>query len=204
MGLLLGSPALQAAVTGSGILVGKDDVTITWPRVFVSGDQWGVTLDGTLMTETFATTSNAMLDAIVADFVAITGSVAAARVMTYFPRPRITVYGLIPGHELLFTLPTGTADLQAPSTVIEHSGVREIGLVVANALDLLTAVIVDDTSTANYTYVGRALAGTSSSAYGWSIQRINTTSATAPVIEWAAGTTDNIHLWSARTSLSYS
>jgi len=152
MSLLVGTPNIQSAITGSGIYYNVDTVIITFPRTFVTGDSFGYTLDGTLTTETFATTSDAMLDALVADFVAITGSVAAARVEKYSNPPRIVITGSQIGHEIAFTLPTGTTDLKN-STTVKHAGVQEYGLLITNPFDLLSYVIADS-ATAGTVYVG--------------------------------------------------
>lgn len=202
MALIQGAHNINSAVTGSGIFVGTDTLIITFPREFVSGDTIGWTIDGTLITTTFATTSNAMLDAILADFVAITGSVSGGKVITYSTNPRIEVQGVQEGHEIVFTLPTGTTDL-ANSTLIQHSGVRELALLVANPTDVLKAIrVAVDSGTATLEYVGTAAAGSLNAEAVWSIQRINTASGT--VVEWADGNTSNDNIWSNRESLSYS
>lgn len=201
MSLLLGAHNINSAVTGSGIYVGTDGVVITFPREFVAGDSWGATVDGTLITTTFATTNEAMLDAILADFVAISGSVAGGKVLSYNDNPRIWVQGLLQGHELVFTLPTGTTDLKI-STNITHSGVRELALLVANPFDVYPTTIIDS-NTAGTVYTCYALAGSSASAPVWAIKKV-VTAANVATTTWADGNTNNDNIAANRGSLTYS
>lgn len=201
MALLLGAHNINSAVTGSGIYVGTDGLIITFPREFAAGDSWGYTVDGTLITTTFATTSDAMLDAILADFVAITGSVVGGKVLNYNDNPRIWVNGLLQGHEIVFTLPTGTAGL-TNSTVIDHSGVRELALLVANPFDVYPTTIVDS-NTAGTVYTCYALSGSSASAPVWAIKKV-VTAANVATTTWADGNTNNDNIAANRGSLTYS
>lgn len=73
-------------------------------------------------------------------------------------------------------------------------------------LDRLTtdnlALIVDDTTTADTIYIGKAKTGTSSSDSDWQIKKIDTTSYI--VMTWADGDAEFNNVWDNRTSLSYS
>lgn len=202
--ILHSNPNIQAAVTGSGIFIGEDSVTISFPREFVAGDNWGWTVDGTAITTAFATTSDAMLNAIVADFVALAGVVKEAKVLSYNNRPRIVVTGVQDGHLLEFTSPSGTADLHQvlPVPELQHSGVRELGLMVTDPLSLLSAVRTAVKSTdINVTYIGRAIAGSLTSEAVWAIESVDTNSGT--VVTWADGSTDNVNIWDDRETLTY-
>jgi hypothetical protein len=64
------------------------------------------------------------------------------------------------------------------------------------------ALRVDDTTTANVTYVGYAVIGSLSSASVWKIKKIDTTSGV--VITWADGDSSYNNIWDNRASLSYS
>lgn len=202
MSLLNGkNPNIQAAVCASGIYYGKDSVIITFPREFVAGDQWGITADGTLTTTTFATTSDAMLDAILTDFVAITGTIGGGKVLNYNDKPRIVVNGNKTGREIIFTLPTGTTDLQNSTTIV-HSGVEEYGLVITNPFDILAAKIVDS-NTAGTVYTGYALTGSVTTAPSWAIKRA-VTAVNVETTTWADGNTNPDNIWDNRAALSYS
>lgn len=201
MALLLGAKNINSAVTGSGIYVGTDGVTIIFPREFVAGDVVGWTVDGTLITTTFATTNAAMLDAILSDFVAITGTIAGGQILTYTNNPKIYIEGLLQGHEIAFTLPTGTTDL-ANSTVINHSGVRELALLVANPFDVYPTTIVDS-ALAGTVYTGYALAGSAGTAPVWAIKKV-VTAASVVTTTWALGSTANQNIWNNRAAILYS
>ena len=201
MSLLNGSPNIQAAVTGSGIYVGKDSLTITFPRVFVAGDSWGITVDGTLTTTTFSTTSDVMLADILADFVALTGTIGGGYIVKHTTNPRIIVNGNQIGHTIALTLPTGTADLK-DSTVITHSGITELGLVVSTPFDLLQPLIVDS-NTANTVYTAYALPGSVSTAPVWAVKRA-VTAANVVTTTWADGNTNNDNKANNLSGLTYS
>jgi len=202
MSLLYGkNPLLQAAVAASGIYYGQDSVSIIFPREFVAGDQWGITADGTLTTTTFATTSDAMLEAILADFVAITGSVKGGTVVNYNGKPRIDVQGIQVGHEIVFTLPTGTTDL-VNSTIIKHSGVEEYGLLITNPFDVLTNKIVD-TAGGGVVYTGYSQAGSLVTEAVWAIKRETTAGAIVTTV-WASGVTNASFVWNDRAGYTYS
>lgn len=202
MALLYGkNQNIQAAVVASGIYYNKDTVTITFPRTFVSGDVIGWTIDGTLITTTYATSSNATLDAVLADFVAITGSVSSGKVVRYTDKPQITIQGKQVGHELVFTLPTSTADLQA-STVIDHSGVEEFGLLITSPFDVLTNTIVD-TAGGGVVYTGYSQPGSLPAQAVWAIKRVTTAGAIVTTV-WASGVTNASFVWDSRAAYSYS
>lgn len=63
------------------------------------------------------------------------------------------------------------------------------------------ALRLDDTTTANVTYVGEAVVGTSESSSGWRIKRIDET--TGLVITWADGNANFDNNWNNRASLTY-
>lgn len=65
--------------------------------------------------------------------------------------------------------------------------------------DVYTTRIV---ASGNYTYIGKALIGTATSAASWQVQRIDATSGT--VILWADGDADFDNVWDNYASLSYS
>jgi len=64
------------------------------------------------------------------------------------------------------------------------------------------ATQLDDTSTANVTYVGTAVIGSITSGSVWRIRRLDETS--GMVITWADGDDSFNNIWDDRTSLSYS
>lgn len=64
------------------------------------------------------------------------------------------------------------------------------------------ALLLDDTTTANNTYVGEAAVGASTAASTWRIKRINETSGI--VLQWADGNGNFDNIWDNRTSLTYS
>lgn len=76
-----------------------------------------------------------------------------------------------------------------------------------NGLDVVVidtdnyAVALDDTSTANVTYVGYAAIGASQGAAAWRIKRIDETS--GMVITWADSNSSFDNVWSNRTALTY-
>lgn len=59
-----------------------------------------------------------------------------------------------------------------------------------------------DQSVAGIVYVGEALPGTAASSPLWRIKRI-TESGASTSVDWAAGSSDFIHIWSNRASLTY-
>lgn len=63
------------------------------------------------------------------------------------------------------------------------------------------AIRVDDTTTANITYVGYAVVGSSESDDVWKIFIVDETTNTA--IKWAGSNDDYVHVWDDRASLSY-
>jgi len=64
------------------------------------------------------------------------------------------------------------------------------------------AIILDDTTTANVTYVGKAVIGSATSTASWQIQKLDETSGL--VINWADGDANFDNVWDNRASLSYS
>lgn len=64
------------------------------------------------------------------------------------------------------------------------------------------AVRIDDTTTAGFTYIGKAPIGTLPSAPGWQIQRLATSSGL--VKSWADGNADFDNVWDNRaTTITY-
>lgn len=63
------------------------------------------------------------------------------------------------------------------------------------------ATRLDDTSTANVTYVGTAAIGQATSSATWKIKKIDTTSGV--VITWADSNNNYDNVWNNRTSLTY-
>lgn len=64
------------------------------------------------------------------------------------------------------------------------------------------AIVVDDTTTASVTYVGKARPGSVTSSGVWQVKKIDQTSGV--VITWADGNTLFDNIWDNRASLSYS
>lgn len=197
MSLLQGNPNIQAAVTGSGIFVGLDATTITWRDEFVAGNSWGITLEGTVISVSFATTSDAMVDSIVAAIAAVSGFVQQVKVATYDGSPRIVVYGKLQGHQLAWASATGTV-----GGFIEQDGIKEVGLLVTDPFALLAAINTDS-NTAGTVYTGYALAGSTATDPVWAVKRV-VTAVNVAVTTWSGGTTKNAYKWSDRAALTYS
>ena len=64
-------------------------------------------------------------------------------------------------------------------------------------------LLIDDTTTTNVTYLGRALPGVSEGDSVWQIRAIDETGS-FPEIEFAGGVSTFTQEWDNRTSLSYS
>jgi hypothetical protein len=64
------------------------------------------------------------------------------------------------------------------------------------------ALRVDDTTTANVTYIGVAQIGTATSTASWQIKKIDQSSGTA--MTWADADDEYDNVWDNRASLSYS
>lgn len=65
----------------------------------------------------------------------------------------------------------------------------------------LRALKLDDSSTANVTYIGYAPIGTAGATAGWQIQKLDKTSGL--IITWADGNSNYDNVWNNRTSLTY-
>lgn len=203
MSLLNGAAGISATITGSGIYVGADVATVDFTQDFIASNSIVVTIDGVACATVNFTTDNATTLALLQTAINAHASATEAKILQV-SFPRISFKAAYQSKEMVVSIAITGGASQA-NTNINHSGIREIYVQVGgDPTDLLKAVIVDDTSTANYIYVGRAVAGSSSSLPVWSISRINVTSATAPIIQWADGVTDNTKLWSARTTITYS
>lgn len=66
-----------------------------------------------------------------------------------------------------------------------------------------TVITLVDESSSTVTYVGKAVAGSSTSSSVWSIQKISV-SGTVTTISWADGNNDYDNKWSDRETLTYS
>lgn len=73
---------------------------------------------------------------------------------------------------------------------------------INSAISASEALRVDDTTTANVTYIGYAAVGTATSSASWKIKKIDVSSGT--VITWADGDASYNNVWDNRASLSYS
>lgn len=87
-----------------------------------------------------------------------------------------------------------------------HNGVRGLNVSLANTQVPTVSVayksLIDEVSS-SVSYIGKAVAGSSTSDPVWQIQRI-TISGSLTAIEYAAGTTSFNQVWSSRAGLSYS
>lgn len=63
-------------------------------------------------------------------------------------------------------------------------------------------VRIDDATTADVTYLGKAAIGTATSAAGWQIAKLST--ASGLIKTWADGNVNFDNVWDNRASLSYS
>jgi len=75
-------------------------------------------------------------------------------------------------------------------------------LIIDNTTNNDLALQLDDTSTANVTYIGTAAIGSATSSAVWKIKKIDET--TGLVITWADGDDLFNNIWDNRASLSYS
>ena len=199
MSLLHLSPNIQAAVTGSGIFVGFDTIIIDFPKVFAAGDSWGYDIDGTTISVPFNTSNEQTLADIVTALVA-TGFFTKVSIVTADKNPshagRIQALGAFDGHQFAFTLPTGTVQ----PTGLLQTGVRELGLVIANPMDLLLSVRI--VTAGAIQYVGNAITGSSTASPVWSVKKIDQTVGT--VVTWADGNSNNDNIFDNYLTLSYS
>jgi hypothetical protein len=69
-----------------------------------------------------------------------------------------------------------------------------------NVKNLLT--FLDDTTTANVTYIGQAAIGSDESQAVWQVKKVDETSGI--IITWADGDANFDNIWNNRTSLTYS
>ena len=88
----------------------------------------------------------------------------------------------------------GSNDNPVPLKVDGNGGLQTVSLAYATR--------IDDVTTTNITYIGRALPGTATSSATWQIQKIDETSGT--IITWADGNGTFDNIWDSRVSLSYS
>jgi len=93
--------------------------------------------------------------------------------------------------------PNGSSAAAVPVEVIVNANADSIEI-----RNQPLALLLDDTTTANITYVGEAAVGASTAASTWRIKRINETSGI--VLQWADGNGNFDNVWSNRASLTYS
>jgi hypothetical protein len=79
--------------------------------------------------------------------------------------------------------------------------ISEIDFATERTVAGLNELCLDDTSTANVTYVGIAVIGSATSAAVWRIKKIDET--TGLVITWADSNSNFDNIWDNRTSLVY-
>jgi hypothetical protein len=66
-------------------------------------------------------------------------------------------------------------------------------------------ILIDDVTTSNVTYVGKALIGKGTSTSNWQIFKLDESSTPVTLqIKYASGTPEFIHIWDNRASLTYS
>lgn len=76
------------------------------------------------------------------------------------------------------------------------------GDIRAKTMDVPYATRLDDTTTANTVYMGKAPIGSSDSGSVWQIKKVDTTSGAD--VTWADGNNNFDNVWDNRASLSYS
>lgn len=88
--------------------------------------------------------------------------------------------------------------------IVTENGVNEVAQRVTN-VDSNDQLIIktDGTSTANTTYVGYAVPGSTTSAAVWRIMRVVVSTGNVTVL-WADGDASQNNIWDNRTGLSYS
>jgi hypothetical protein len=90
-------------------------------------------------------------------------------------------------------------------STIRYIKVNSQGEIVTAATGGEQALQLDDVTTTNVTYVGVAPIGTSTSAAGWQIKRIDESGTpNTLVITWADGDDSYNNVWDNRGALSYS
>jgi len=86
---------------------------------------------------------------------------------------------------------------------ISRKGTRDLlDVSVANDGSGEYAIRVDDYTTANVTYVGKAAIASATSAGVWQVMKVD--ESTGTVITWADGDSSFDNIWDNRASLSYS
>lgn len=199
MALLLNSPSINAAVTGSGIFTGNDVVTIDFSQDLIASNTFTLTLDGGTPNAVVFATSNA------ATMAAIAAAVAADAVVDYCRvtgQNRIEFKALYESKELTITTATVTGGASQANLTINHRGIREIACLVTNPLLTYPTTIVDS-NTAGTVFTGYALAGAVTTEPVWAVKKV-VTAANVATTTWSGGTTNNIYKWSDRASLTYS
>lgn len=198
MALLLNSPSINAAVTGSGIFTGNDVVTIDFSQDLITGNTFTLTIDGgTPNAIVFATSNAATMDAIAA-------AVAADAVVDYCRvtgQNRIEFKALYESKELTITTATVTGGASQANLTISHRGIREIACLVTNPLLTYPTTIVDS-NTAGTVYTGYALAGANVAEPVWAIKKV-VTAANVATTTWADSNSNNDNIWNNRAALTY-
>jgi len=95
------------------------------------------------------------------------------------------------------SLPTGAAT-EATITSIDSKTIKAD---TDNVVNKAFAIQLDDTSTPNVTYIGKAIPGSLTSAAVWQVSKIDESSNLA--ITFADGDSDFDNIWDDRTSLTY-
>lgn len=95
-----------------------------------------------------------------------------------------------------------TGNITPAIEVEEHRSIGGVNAKATFPYSLPIALRMDDTTTTNVTYVGKAAIASATSAAVWHIFKIDETSGT--VITWADGDANYDNVWDNRASLSYS
>lgn len=98
-------------------------------------------------------------------------------------------------------LRTWNPDTLAYESVVSQGAGRGVEVVVTNDTSADYDTMLDDTTTANVTYVGYAAPGAATSAASWKIKKLDATSGL--VVRFADGNANFDNVWDNRASLSY-
>lgn len=93
------------------------------------------------------------------------------------------------------------------SNLLANASIQMAGSDVTSANPVIAtspylALRLDDSSTANVTYIGKAAIGTATSAASWQIFKLDESSGLS--ITWADGDANFNNIWNNRTGLTYS
>ena len=86
--------------------------------------------------------------------------------------------------------------------VLTVAGVEYDGANIVRKQSEQTATRIDDTTTANTTYIGKAPIGSATSSAVWQISKLDTSSGL--IKTWADGDASFNNVWDDRVSISYS